>query len=121
MIERTRYVDNCIGKVGAITVVYDKGHFGIGVSICRTDLDRFVKSTGKNLSRERAIANLKESKILLKDLRSVNGLNISLTALGVKMPTMTRGDLWVFEYTLTKLVNDMIYTLALTKVKDETV
>ena len=73
MIEKVRHVEDWAGnKIGTIAVVYENGQFGVGVSICRTDLDTFYKTKGKELALERAKEDLKKNnRYLLKDIVSV--------------------------------------------------
>lgn len=133
IINKTRYTLSCKtryirdldtnSRVGVITLVYDKGHFGLGVSLCNTGVDKFDRNEGKRLSYERAVECLAKTPMLLKDLGNV-GINRMEETGGFKFPRSTyEADAKVFStikaYRL--LIDDMIYTLALSKVRAETV
>ena len=59
MIEVTMYVKDAWmdRSLGVATLVYDNGKFGVGISI-RNFKDSFNKAVGKDIARERALANL---------------------------------------------------------------
>jgi len=60
MIEVTMYVKDVFGfngNYGVATLLYQKGRFGIGISV-RNPQDNFSKTAGKEIAYERALANL---------------------------------------------------------------
>ena len=128
MFERTRYVRDVDGtRVGVVTILYENGRFGAGMSLCRTDEDRFDCELGKKMAKERALENMNKKHVLLKDLTQatnlyriarVTGCNFPLTK---DMTVETENRVFDATGTFIITVHDMIYTLALAKVKAETV
>lgn len=124
IINKTRYIRDLDtnSKVGVITLVYDKGHFGLGVSLCNSKADKFDRNEGKEIAYSRAVECLSKTPMLLKDINSI-GVERMETLAGFKFPKTTyEADVKVFStlkaYCL--LIDDMIYTLALSKVRAET-
>jgi len=120
-INKTRYI-KVDGKVGVMTMVYDKGHFGIGVSLCNTKIDKFDKDEGKKIAYERAVNCLNKNPLLLKDISKL-GIHKMETIGGFTFPKHTLeadAKLYFAVKTYCLLVEDMIYTLALSKVRAET-
>ena len=122
VINKTRYIKIDGTKVGVITMLYDKGHFGIGVSLCNTKIDKFDKDEGKLLAYNRAVDCLDKNPLLLKDIGNLSLSKIE-TIGGFKFPRNTyEADMKVciFLEAYCLLVDDMVYTLALSKVRAET-
>ena len=128
MIERIADVrDNDCDRnpIGVVVLQYLDGHFGVGVSLCKTDEDRFDKATGKGMAQNRAQICYVENPLLLKDIVKL-GIDEFFEFGGVKFtPTNNTSEetyerlVHAFE-TYLNVVDDMIYTLALAKVKSET-
>lgn len=139
MIERTRYIKDYDGtKLGVITFLYENGKFGAGMSICKIDEDKFDKVAGKTLAMERAVANLNAAPVLLKDLVKVRDLKSLAKITSCSIPknmnvkiTLTddgeeevEGVDTVYRMitaleAFRSLFGDMLYTLALTKVRED--
>jgi len=130
IINKTRYIRDLDtnSKVGVITLVYDKGHFGLGVSLCNSKADKFNRDKGKEIAYSRAIECLSKTPMLLKDINSIDVERMETLA-GFKFPKTTgclkttyEASVKVFStwkaYCL--LIDDMVYTLALSKVRAET-
>lgn len=131
MFERTRYVRDIDGtKCGVVTILYENGKFGAGMSLCKMDEDAFDRKAGKELARTRALASLNNDNLLLKDLTHASCLHRIAKITGCSFPQVSNVDR-IDEATENRTmdaaaafimtVHDMIYTLALAKVKDETV
>lgn len=128
MIERIAYVRNDEyerNPIGVVVLRYDEGHFGVGVSLCKTDEDKFNKVTGVNMAENRAQTCYNENPLLLKDIVKL-GIEDFFTLGGIKYtPTNNTSEdtferlVHAFE-TYSNVVDDMVYTLALAKVKAET-
>lgn len=128
MIERIAYVrDNEYDRnpIGVVVLQYLDGHFGVGVSLCKTDEDRFNKVTGVNMAENRAQICYVENPLLLKDIVKL-GIEDFFTLGGVKFTPTNNTSEETFERlvhafeTYSSVVEDMVYTLALAKVKAET-
>ena len=124
IISKTRYIRDLDtnSRVGVITLVYDKGHFGLGVSLCNTNIDQFNRDEGKKMAYARAVDCLAKNPMLLKDISNV-GVNRMEEIGGFKFPRNTyEADAKVFSTikTYCLLIEDMVYTLALSKVRAET-
>ena len=125
-ISRVRYIRNSFGdkdfgkKIGVIEVLYKDGKFGVGVSLCNTKIDEFDKEEGKRIAHERAVECRENSPLLLKDLLQCN---IEKTS-GCNFPKGWKGDPFKKAFDAVScyesIVNDMVYTLALSKVRAET-
>jgi len=132
MIERIRYIKTLFGNVkqGVIVLLYDQGHFGVGMSFCNSSEDKFDKEVGKKLARDRAMESLKKGNLYLRDLdKAVDPFTICKLA-GCNFPLgqriVEKDDDHPYKIcdivdTFTMAVSDLIYTLALSKVKSETV
>lgn len=128
MIERIAYVrDNDYDRspIGVVVLRYENGHFGVGVSLCKIDEDKFDKATGKAMAQNRAQICYIENPLLLKDIVKLD-IEDFLKCGGIKYnPTNSTSEetferlVHAFE-TYLNVVDDMIYTLALAKVKSET-
>ena len=127
MIERTMYVKDCFSgnKVGVITIIYDGNRFGVGVSMCKVDEDKFDKVIGKELAMSRAKECLTKTPMLLKDLTSVGSLFRLSKLSGCGLPTTINVDCDTYDReealidTYNYAVKDMIYTLALRYVQSD--
>lgn len=128
MIERIAYVrDNEYDRnpIGVVVLRYDEGHFGVGVSLCKTDEDKFDKVTGKAMAMARAKTCYVEKPLLLKDIVKL-GIDEFFEFGGVKFTPTNNTSEETFERlvrafeTYGSVVDDMVYTLALAKVKAET-
>lgn len=134
MIERVRYVKSSVdnSKQGVLVLVYDKGYFGAGLSFCKVseeETDKFDKEVGKSLARARAMECLKNNKLYLRDLDKATDPMTILKLTGCNFPqgnaAMAKDEelivkLFDIVTTFSATVADMIYTLALAKVKAET-
>lgn len=60
------YIKN--SKIGVVSIAYDKGKFGVGVSFCSLE-DTFDKTQGMDLSLERAIKDLENSPKTMNQMR----------------------------------------------------
>ena len=129
MIERTRYVEDFYGnRFGVVSIIYDKGHFGVGISICRTspdhdgNFDKFNKEVGLKIAKERAQKSLETDNYLLKDFLFTDG-RVDFNRYSFKLPVFKADDAraYCFELDFIRTCEDMIYTLALTKVKEDSV
>jgi hypothetical protein len=135
IIEKTRYVDlgilfNSPGhsrRVGVVDVLYDKGYFGIGVSMCAPQ-DKFNKEEGKEIARERAESRLINNPLLLKDIeKMVLTWDKKYAAEITQCDYFTHHDnlrevdgfdiRCACEKTVELAWRDMLYTLALSKSK----
>ena len=128
MIERIAYVrDNECDRnpIGVVVLQYLDGHFGVGVSLCKTDEDKFDKVTGKAMAMFRAQTCYIENPLLLKDVVKL-GIEDFFTLGGIKFTPTNSTSEETFERlvrayeTYGSVVEDMVYTLALAKVKAET-
>lgn len=128
MIERIAYVrDNEYDRnpIGVVVLQYLDGHFGVGVSLCKTDEDKFDKAMGKSLAQFRAQFCYTENPLLLKDIVKL-GIDEFFEFGGVKFTPTNNTSEETFERlvrayeTYGSVVDDMVYTLALSKVKAET-
>ena len=128
MIERIAYVRDDEyerNPIGVVVLRYDEGHFGVGLSLCKVDEDKFDKITGKSMAMARAQICYNEHNLLLKDIVKLD-IDDFLKCGGLKYnPTKNTSEetferlVHAFE-TYLNVVDDMIYTLALAKVKSET-
>lgn len=128
MIERIAYVRDHETRdpFGVVVLRYENGHFGVGASLCKMDEDKFDKKFGRELASKRAQTCHDENHLLLKDIARLDIQNF--LKLGGVTFTPTNGTsedtferlVRSFE-TYLDVVTDMIYTLALAKVKSETV
>ena len=122
MIERTRYIKDSYGnKYGVVTIIYNEGRFGAGMSLCNED--KFDKVVGKEMALKRAMEN---QTLLLKDLTQANTFPRFAKVTGCNIPLTSSRDyamenkLYDAFGTFIVTVHDIIYTLALAKVKAET-
>lgn len=127
MIERIAYVRDPETRdpFGVVVLRYENGHFGVGASLCKMDEDKFDKKFGRELASKRAQTCHGENALLLKDIARLDIQNF--LKLGGVTFTPTNGtsedtfERLVRSYeTYLDVVTDMIYTLALAKVKSET-
>ena len=128
MFERTRYVRDIDGsRVGVVTILYENGKFGAGMSLCRTDEDKFDCELGKQMAKDRALQSMNNSHLLLKDLTQATCFHRVARVTGCEFPQTkhmsfeTEDRIVDAVGTFIVTVQDMIYTLALSKVKSETV
>ena len=126
MIERISYVrDDERNPIGVVVLRYLDGHFGVGVSLCKVGEDKFDKITGKSMAMARAQICQIEHPMLLKDVVKL-GIEDFFTLGGLKYTPTNNTSEETFERlvtafeTYTNVVEDMVYTLALAKVKSET-
>lgn len=128
MIERIAYVRDDEyerNPIGVVVLRYDEGHFGVGVSLCKIDEDKFDKATGKAMAQNRAQICYIENPLLLKDIVKL-GIEDFFALGGVKFTPTNNTSEETFERlvhayeTYGSVVDDMVYTLALAKVKAET-
>ena len=123
MIERIRYIKDDFGeKSGVVDIVYDKGYFGLGISLCSVGEDKFVKAEGKKIAHERALESLKEFKMLVKDfshirenwgsVKKYSKCNIPLGVCNMGFPMQRDYDTYT---TVCDTFEDMLYTLAIAK------
>lgn len=135
MLERTRYIKDVDGtKFGVLTFLYENGKFGAGMSVCKLDEDKFDRVAGKEIAKERAIANLKASPVLLKDLVKVRSFRDLAKITSCSIPSNmhiskdcenmdSRADT-IYRMatalgTYHELFGDLLYSLALAKVRAE--
>lgn len=124
MITRTKYVKGQNGKkLGVVALIYTEGYFGVGVSLCNEE-DKFDNRVGTGLAIERAEKVRKENPLYLKDLTNLTLAKVSqLTGcsipLGMNCSTSEFLKGMHLMDTLSDVVTDMIYTLAIDKVKSE--
>ena len=128
MIERTRYLRNVDGsKYGVITLLYQNGHFGAGISLCNTDEDIFNAEEGKRLAKDRALYSFTTKNLLMKDLRRANVPYRVARITDCNFPQSLNNNfkmvykMWETTTSFIKAVDDMIYTIALAKVKADEV
>ena len=132
MIERTRYVEDFDGnRFGVISLIYDKGNFGLGISLCRPtpdkdgNVDKFDKETGVRLAKERALKSLETDHYLLKDFLFTGRSTIDFSKYNISLPEFNYRNLAssirssCLEMDFLRICEDMIYTLALTKVRED--
>lgn len=134
MIERSVYVrDDSLGddRIGMVTVIEDEGRFGIGWSLCNKK-DKFDKAEAKFISRGRAVKDHVENVRWFKDVQHVD----SFKELGINLPKVKGSDnyfnYWMngktkigylhdlFDYALKDCIREVIYTCALTYLRQET-
>ena len=146
MIERSVYVrDDSLGddRIGMVTVIEDGGRFGIGWSLYNrkdgvksTDNDKvvkFSKTEAKAISFKRAVQDYADNTRWFKDIQHVT----SFEELGIKLPKVKCADngwnFWMngkdrskclhdlFNYSLINCIKEVIYTCALTYLRQETI
>ena len=125
-ISRVRYIKDFDGhKFGVMELIYDKGKFGLGMSLCNTKIDKFDRDKGKELAHQRAIECRERNPLLLRDFGNLSIKDIE-TRSGCVIPMGSSVGDPLFEkviivlHSLECITNDMVYTLALSKVKSET-
>lgn len=123
-INRVRYIRDSYGnKFGVMEVLYENGKFGVGISLCNTKIDKFEKSEGRDIAHQRATSCREKTPLLLKDLINCNledvaGCNLPNVKGNFGDPALVKACNIIRCYEL--LVEDIIYTLALSKVRAET-
>ena len=128
MIERIAYVRDPFTRdpFGVVVLRYENGRFGVGVSLCKMDEDKFDKRFGRELASKRAQTCHGENPLLLKDIARLDIKDfLDLGGLTYIPTNGTSEDTFErlvrsFE-TYGSVVEDLIYTLALAKVKSETI
>ena len=100
-------------------MVYDKGKFGVGVSLCNFREDKFDRTEGVRLATERAYESHKNNGLLLKDVVNLQNAE-SFKVCGCKLPKGSYDKIVSVADAYVNLVDDMIYTIALNKVRAET-